>query len=81
MTLTVELRRLGSSRSSLTTIPIVARIEQGSTHGTDLLVGQRITDVEQAKRTVTEALDRKFLAGVTVKWLDRTGDGEAVDRG
>lgn len=74
MTLTVELRRLGTSRSSLTTIPITARVEQGGTYGTDLLAGQRITDIEQAQRTAYEALERRFKQAVAVRWVDRTGE-------
>lgn len=74
MTFTIELRRIGTSRSSLTTIPIVARVKQGNAFGDDLLAGMKVADIENARRIVVEKLEDRFRSPVTVMWLDETED-------
>lgn len=71
MTFTIELRRCGTGSSPFT-IPIVARVKQGSIYGADLLAGLKVTDIEQAQRASVDALEHRFRTAVTVMWDDRT---------
>lgn len=68
MTLEVNLRRIGSSRSSMTAIPIVARVLQGGRFGEDILAGRGIRDMRCAQDTIYEILRGKLGPGVILKF-------------
>jgi hypothetical protein len=73
MKLTIELRRIGTSRVSEECIPLVARIPDGrGGFGSDLLERTGLTDVEGAKAHLQQLLDNRFRRPVEITWADRT---------
>lgn len=72
MTLQIELRRVGVSRSSLATVPIQACVIQSGKPGGDLIPGQGLKDVANVKKIVQAKVDAMFRCAVEIEWVDRT---------
>jgi hypothetical protein len=71
MTITVDLRRVGSSRVSVKSIPLIARVYQGSVYGENLLKRRGITDPVQARKEVQDILAARMLGiEFEIQWED-----------
>lgn len=77
MTFTIELRRVGMSRVAEHNIPLIARIvTNGAFYGRNLLVEDRLSDVECAKAMLQSRINQKFGLAVAIEWIDATREGK-----
>lgn len=71
-TMRIQLQRVGVSRISEGTIPLIARCVTATGYGLNLLAKDRFTDVATAMATIQARLDQKFGQAVPIRWIDCT---------